>query len=133
MLLMGKKINNFLMGLLLLPIFSSCEKIDRNAGYGNYAIGIEHNNSSDLELKLYLDENYHSNFISIAGRPSVYLNNCDDLRYPERLTNIFVVPNVPAGQHKIEIRDVNEVVLKSLTFEIHHKECVFQHVNATSY
>ncbi len=128
---MNKKINAFLsLALLFIPFLFSCEK-EENPGteFGQYAVAVNYNGEDFLELHFSIDEEDCGTLAPVPNLTPTYLQNCDELKKPEQLINVFVLSKVAVGKHTLKVKTANGGFLKELEFEIGAKQCVFQQID----
>lgn len=125
---MIKKNNRSIVLALAIFLFFSCEKNEITEGVGSYALAINNAKQSALQLNIFIDDEFKEVFTAKPGR-ATHISDCDDLSKPDKATNNYIISGIPSGNHKLEIKDDNGLVLKSLRFTISNKACVIQKVD----
>lgn len=125
---MIKKNNRSIILALAIFLFFSCEKNEINEGLGSYALAINNVKQSALQLNIFIDDEFKEVFTVKPGR-ATHVSDCDDLNKPDQIANNYIISSIASGNHKIEIKDQDGTVLKSLRFTIGNKTCVIQKVD----
>ncbi|MCJ0743736.1 hypothetical protein [Pedobacter montanisoli] len=125
---MIKKNNCSIILALAIFLFFSCEKNETVEGVGSYALAINNAKQSALQLNIFIDDEFKEVFTVKPGRAN-HISDCDDLNKPDKTMNNYIISSIASGNHKIEIKDNDGAVLKSLNFTIGNKTCVLQKVD----
>lgn len=118
--------------LAFVFLFLSCDEENINKEFGQYAVAVTYSGNEFLQLHFVIDGEECGMFTPEPKVNPTYVRDCKDLKVPDNLTNVFVLKKIPAGGHIIEIKDSDGILLKTLSFEMINKECVFQNINLAS-
>jgi len=80
---------------------ASCEKDE--SGYGNYIIGINNTSGTSYHVGIYIDGEMKGSVVALSGVNGY--GSCGDPVLSAQKENVVVATYVPAGKHKVEIRD----------------------------
>lgn len=122
----------FCLAFLIILSFFSCDEENINKEFGQYAVAVTYGGNELLELHFVIDGKECGMLVPESNVNPTYVKDCSALKAPDNLTNVFVLKEIPIGAHVIEIKNSNDILLKTLTFEMIDKECVFQKVNLAS-
>lgn len=124
---MGNKINTpLILFFLSISLLFACDKENVNKEFGQYAVAITYSGNSFLRLYFVIDGKECGSFVPAPDVVPSYAEDCSSLKDPDNLTNVFVLKEVPVGEHTLEIRTAGGNVVKTLEFQMLNKECVFQ-------
>ena len=87
--------------LIVSSFLASCEKDE--SGYGNYILGINNTSGTSQHVGVYVDGEMKGSVVALTGVNGY--GTCGDLVLSAQKENVVVVTYVPAGKHKVEIRD----------------------------
>lgn len=128
---MGKLISIY-FSLLIAILISSCKKADDpDKDLGQYSVAISYSGSSDLALEFFINGHKCGTILPTPNVNPTYVDDCNSLDHPSKLTNVFVLKKIPVGKHKLEVKNTAGNLVKVLEFEMLNKECIFQELAIT--
>ena len=87
--------------LMASSFLVSCEKDE--SGYGNYILGINNESATSQHVGIYIDGEMKGSVVALSGVNGY--GTCGDLVLSAQKQNVVVATQIPAGKHKVEIRD----------------------------
>ena len=119
--------NQLILGLLVLLLFSSCEKDGDPTGEGNYIYAINNLTNVRHEYNIYLDGEYVGEIVAESGIIVNATNFCSDIPFAETHENVIVIKNVSSGEHILKLEDEESLdILHIENFTMTDKGCMCQ-------
>lgn len=125
----NKIIFSFVILFFTISLLLACDKDNVNKEFGQYAVSVTYSGNSFLRLHFVIDGKECGSLVPTPNVAPSYVEDCSSLKKPDNLTNVFVLEEVPVGEHTLEIRSDEGNVVEMLAFEMLDKECVFQDLN----
>ncbi|MGB3345571.1 MAG: hypothetical protein WBA61_16800 [Aequorivita sp.] len=119
--------NQLILGMLVLLLFSSCEKDGDPTGEGNYIYAINNLTNVGHEYNIYLDGKYIGEIVAESGKIVNATNFCSNIPFAETNENVIVIKNVSSGEHILKIVDEESLdILHVENFTMTDKGCLCQ-------
>ncbi len=110
-----------LLGILLVVLFASCEKED--TATGTLILGAYNDSKTNYSLSVFVDDVMQG---SIQIKPYTHGNPvgwCDDLVGATQHDNIAVFPQIKPGTHTLKLKDTNNKVVLTGSFNLNSGKC----------